>query len=273
EVIEVFGDNFAPKPENWPVIKGEIEFTNVTFSYGGEEKILTDFNLRIRAGETLALVGETGAGKSTIANLICRFYEPTGGGILIDGVDYRERTSLWLEKSLGYVLQTPHLFSGSISDNIRYGKRDATEDEIINAAKTVGVHDFIAELPEGYDTEVGEEGARLSTGQKQLISFARVILADPRIFVLDEATSSIDTEAEQVIQSAITHVLENRTSVIVAHRLSTIRSADRILVIGDGRIMEEGSHRQLMRMKGHYYDLYTNQFKEEQTSSVIQNRQ
>ena len=269
EVIELFGDNFIPKTENWPGINGDIEFANVTFSYGSDEKILTDFNLKIAAGETLALVGETGAGKSTIVNLICRFYEPTEGGILIDGVDYRERTSLWLEKSLGYVLQTPHLFSGSIADNIKYGKRDASEEEIISAAEKVGAHEFISGLPDGYDTEVGEEGARLSTGQKQLISFARVILADPRIFVLDEATSSIDTETEQIIQNAITHVLENRTSVIIAHRLSTIRSADRILVIGDGRIMEEGDHNRLMRMKGHYFDLYTNQFKEEQTSTAI----
>ncbi len=269
EVVEKFGDNFTPKTENWPTITGEIEFRDVTFSYGTGEEILKDFDLTIKAGETLALVGETGAGKSTIVNIICRFYEPTKGSILIDGVDYRDRTSLWLEKSLGYVLQTPHLFSGTIAENIRYGNREATDEEMIAAATTVGAHEFIMSQPDGYDTEVGEEGARLSTGQKQLISFARVILANPRIFVLDEATSSIDTETEQVIQKAITNVLENRTSVIVAHRLSTIRSADRILVIGDGRIMEEGNHQQLMKMKGYYYNLYTNQFKEEETTTAI----
>ena len=270
EVVEVYGDNFIPKLDNWPSVAGEIEFKDVSFCYSRGEEILKNFNLKIKAGETLALVGETGAGKSTIVNLICRFYEPTGGEILVDGTDYRERTSLWLEKSLGYVLQTPHLFSGSISDNIRYGKRDATDEEVEAAAKTVGAHEFIMQQSDGYKTEVGEEGARLSTGQKQLVSFARVILADPRIFVLDEATSSIDTETELRIQNAISNVLENRTSIIVAHRLSTIRSADRILVIEDGQIIEEGNHAKLIKEKGRYFNLYSNQFKEEQTSSAIQ---
>jgi len=269
EVEAVFGDNFHPKRENFPPIRGEIEFKNVSFAYKGGESVLKNFDLKIRAGETIALVGETGAGKSTIVNLVCRFYEPTEGSILIDGVDYRERSQLWLEESLGYVLQSPHLFSGTIRDNIRYGRKDATDEEVRRAARMVHADRFIEALPNGYDTEVGEGGGLLSTGQKQLISFARVILADPRIFVLDEATSSIDTETEQMIQDAITNVLEGRTSFIVAHRLSTIRSADRILVIRDGRITEEGTHNELLRRKGYYYELYTNQFREDARRAIL----
>ncbi|MEA5051422.1 MAG: ABC transporter ATP-binding protein [Oscillospiraceae bacterium] len=265
EVVEKFGDNFHPKRENWPPIEGGVEFRNVSFSYIEGEQVLDDFSLKVRPGETIALVGETGAGKSTIVNLVCRFYEPTSGQILIDGVDYRERSSLWLEESLGYVLQTPHLFSGSVADNIRYGKRGATMDEVVAAAKLVRAHEFISQLRDGYDSEVGAGGALLSTGQKQLISFARVVLADPRIFVLDEATSSVDTETERLIQHAITHVLKGRTSFIVAHRLSTIRSADRILVVRGGRITEQGTHAELMRQGGYYCDLYTNQFRTEKS--------
>lgn len=269
EVVALYGDNFQPKEENWPPIKGDIEFQHVSFSYKEGETVLDDFSIKIKAGETIALVGETGAGKSTIVNLVCRFYEPNSGKILIDGADYRDRSSLWLESSLGYVLQTPHLFSGTIEDNIKYGKKDATREEVIAAAKMVSAHDFIARFTKDYDTEVGEGGALLSTGQKQLISFARVVLADPRIFVLDEATSSIDTETEQLIQNAITTVLEGRTSFLVAHRLSTIRSADRILVIRDGKVTEQGDHRALMRQKGYYYTLYTNQFRQERQSEVL----
>ena len=269
EVEAIFGDNFHPKRENFPPIQGEIEFKNVSFAYKGGEKVLKNFNLKIKAGETIALVGETGAGKSTIVNLACRFYEPTEGSILIDGVDYRERSQLWLEESLGYVLQAPHLFSGTIRDNIRYGRKDATDEEVRHAARMVHAEEFILKQEKGYDTEVGEGGSLLSTGQKQLISFARVILADPRIFVLDEATSSIDTETEQMIQDAITHVLTGRTSFIVAHRLSTIRSADRILVIRDGRITEQGTHQELLKLKGYYYDLYTNQFREDARQAIL----
>ena len=207
-------------------------------------------------GETIALVGETGSGKSTIVNLLCRFYEPLEGQILVDGVDYRERSQLWLQSSLGYVLQAPHLFSGTIRENILYGKLDADDAAVKNAARLVGADAFIEKLPNGYDTQVGEGGGLLSTGQKQLISFARAILADPKIFVLDEATSSIDTESEQQIQAAIETLLGSRTSFVVAHRLSTIRGADRILVIQDSRIAEQGSHAELMAKQGRYYELY-----------------
>ena len=270
EVIERYGDQLEPKRENWEAIKGEVEFENVTFNYKGGEKVLEDFDLRIEAGQTIALVGETGSGKSTIINLVCRFYEPTAGKIKIDGVDYKERSQLWLQSRLGYVLQSPHLFSGNIKDNIRYGHREATDDEVVEAAKLVGAHRFIMELEKGYDSPVGEGGSRLSTGEKQLISFARAVIADPAIFVLDEATSSIDTETEMLIQKAIEKVLEGRTSFIVAHRLSTIRNADRILVIQNGKITEDGSHKQLLRKKGYYYNLYTNQFQEEQIRSIMQ---
>ncbi|MEG1559730.1 MAG: ABC transporter ATP-binding protein [Clostridia bacterium] len=271
-VVKKYGDIFHPKRENFEEIHGDVEFRHVAFSYKEGEKVLKDFNLTVRAGETIALVGETGAGKSTIVNLVCRFYEPTCGEILIDGVNYKERSQAWLQSSLGYVLQSPHLFSGTIRDNIAYGRKNATFEQIEHAAKLVHAHEFIIAQDNGYDTEVGEGGTRLSTGQKQLISFARVILADPRIFVLDEATSSIDTETEQLIQEAITHVLKGRTSFIVAHRLSTIRNADRILVIRNGLITESGTHRELIRRGGYYYELYTNQFREEASGKVLETK-
>lgn len=269
EILEKYGGALNPKPENWPAIKGDIVFENVGFSYKTGERVLGDFSLSIKEGEKIALVGETGAGKSTIVNLICRFYEPTEGKIYIDGVDYRERSQIWLQSNLGYVLQTPHLFSGTVIDNIRYAKLDASDEEIMEAAKRANAYDFIMKLPNGFYTEVGEGGNRLSSGEKQLVSFARAILGDPKIFVLDEATSSVDTETEQVIQTAIDHVLKGRTSFIIAHRLSTIRSCDRILLIHDGKIVEEGTHKELLRMKGSYYELYTNQFKEEAESKLL----
>lgn len=269
EVIEKYGDIFNPKKENWPKIKGNISFKNVSFQYKDGEKVLENFNIDIKAGESIALVGETGSGKSTIVNLACRFYEPTTGQVLIDGVDYRERSLLWLQSQLGYVLQTPHLFNGTISENIRYGRLEATDEEVVKAAKMVNAHDFIIELEKGYDTSVGEGGNRLSTGQKQLISLARAILADPKIFVLDEATSSVDTETEVIIQNAVNKLLEGRTSFIIAHRLSTIRSADRILVIHDGKLIEEGNHKTLINKRGYYYKLYTNQFMEEQEAVLL----
>lgn len=270
EVVKKFGDNFHPKRENWPALKGNIEFQNVSFRYKEGEQVLKNFSLRVKAGQTIALVGETGSGKSTIVNLICRFYEPTAGSILIDGVDYRKRSQLWLQSHLGYVLQQPHLFSGTIRDNIRYGRMDATDEQIHQAAQMVNAEPFILRLEKGYDTDVGEGGSLLSTGEKQLISFARAILADPAIFVLDEATSSVDTETEQLIQQAISQVLVGRTSFIIAHRLSTVRSADRILVIQDGKVIEEGNHHQLIVKKGYYYHLYTNQFEDEQGLQILQ---
>ena len=269
DVIEKFGDSFHPKRENWPEIHGDITFDHVDFRYKKGEKVLSDFNLHISAGETIALVGETGGGKSTIVNLVCRFYEPTAGRILIDGVDYRERSQLWLQSGLGYVLQQPHLFSGTIRENIRYGRLDATDAEVERAARLVDAEDFILKFEKGYDTDVGEGGNRLSVGQKQLISFARALLADPAIFVLDEATSSVDTETEMKIQSAIEMALKGRTSFIIAHRLSTIRMADRILVIRKGKITEMGTHEELLAQRGYYYDLYTNQFKDEATAAAL----
>ena len=269
EVEEKFGDNFHPKKENWPELKGDVEFCHVDFQYKEGEKVLSDFNLKIKAGETVALVGPTGAGKSTVVNLICRFYEPTAGEIKIDGVNYKERSQLWLQSNLGYVLQEPRLFSGTIRDNIRYGRLDATDEEIEAAARMLNAETFILLMEKGYDTDVGEGGSRLSTGEKQLISFARALLADPRIFVLDEATSSVDTQTEQIIQQAISKVLKGRTSFIIAHRLSTVRTADRILVIDDGQIKEMGTHQELLRKKGAYYKLYTNQFQEEQAMEIL----
>lgn len=269
EVVAKYGDLFDPKTENWEPIRGEVEFQNVSFSYIDGEEVLKNFNLKVEAGQNIALVGETGSGKSTIVNLVCRFYEPQEGRILIDGKDIRERSQLWLQSNLGYVLQTPQLFSGTIRDNIRYGKLDATDEEVENAAKMVGAHEFITSLDKGYDTEVGEGGGLISTGQKQLISFARAIIADPKIFVLDEATSSIDTESEIKIQKASEKLLRNRTSFIIAHRLSTIRDADRILVIDKGEVIEQGTHNELMALKGHYYELYTNQFKSEKIQESL----
>ena len=272
EVVAQFGDNFHPKRENWPELHGDIDFEHVDFKYQDGERVLTDFNLHVKAGETIALVGPTGAGKSTVVNLVCRFYEPTGGEIKIDGVDYRKRSQLWLQSNLGYVLQEPRLFSGTIRDNIRYSKLDATDEEIRRAAQLVDAEPFILKMEKGYDTDVGEGGSRLSTGEKQLISFARAILSNPRIFILDEATSSVDTETEVMIQQAISQVLTGRTSFIIAHRLSTVRSADRILVIEDGKIKEQGTHQQLLRMKGSYYKLYMSQIEEERAQEILSAR-
>lgn len=270
EVVQTYGDTFSPKRENWEPIRGDIEFKNVWFHYpDGEEYILKDFNLKIEAGTTVAIVGETGAGKSTLVNLACRFFEPTRGEILIDGRDYRERSLLWLHSNLGYVLQNPHLFSGSVRDNIRYGRLDATDEEVEQAAKIVSAHELIMQMEDGYDSNVGEGGDRLSTGEKQLISFARAVLADPRIFVLDEATSSVDTKTEQMIQHAISHLLKNRTSFLIAHRLSTIRSADLILVVRAGKIVERGTHAELLAQRGYYATLYRNQFEQEAAENVL----
>jgi len=263
EVIAKYGTLFEYRRENFEPLRGDVEFQNVTFKYDVGEKILSDFSLTVKAGQSIALVGHTGAGKTTIVNLICRFYEPTEGRILIDGADYKSRSLGWLHSNLGYVLQTPHLFSGTVMDNIKYGRIGATDDEAIAAAKAVEAHEFIMKFEKGYETECGEGGSRLSVGQKQLISFARAILADPKILVLDEATSSVDTETEQAVQTAIAKILKGRTSFIVAHRLSTIVHADRILVLEQGKVIEDGTHRELIAAQGHYYKLYTNQYTEE----------
>jgi ATP-binding cassette subfamily B protein len=257
EVLEKYGGIFDPKPENWESIDGRVTFDHVWFKYpDGDEYILEDFSLDIPAGTTVAIVGETGAGKSTIVNLACRFYEPTDGRVLIDGRDYKERSQLWLHSSIGYVLQDPHLFSGTILDNIRYGKLDATDEEVIAAAKLVSADTVAHNLKDGFDTQVGEGGDMLSTGEKQLVSFARAVISDPPIFVLDEATSSIDTQTEALIQNAISHILRGRTSFIIAHRLSTISRSDLILVVDDGRVVERGTHGELMKSGGRYSALY-----------------
>jgi ATP-binding cassette subfamily B protein len=269
EVVAKYGDTFTFKKENWEELHGEVEFEHVSFRYGTGPLILDDFNLHVQAGQSVAIVGETGAGKSTIVNLICRFYEPTSGVIKIDGADYKQRSVAWLHANQGYVLQSPQLFSGTIKENIGYGNLNASEEDIINAAKTVDAHHFIMELEKGYDTEVGEGGNRLSVGQKQLISFARAIVANPKILVLDEATSSVDTETEFVIQKATSKLLKGRTSFLIAHRLSTITGADLILVLKHGKIIEQGNHEQLLEQKGAYYRLYTNQFIEEQTTKLM----
>lgn len=273
EVVRAaYGDHYEHKTENWEPIRGDVHFEDVSFWYKAGEPILEHFDLDVKAGQTVALVGETGSGKSTIVNLACRFYEPTSGSILIDGRDYKARSQSWLHANIGYVLQSPHLFSGTIAENILYGKLDATQEEVVEAAQAVGAHEFITQLEHGYDTQVGEGGGMLSTGEKQLISFARAIIAKPRLFFLDEATSSIDTETEFKIQRAIDTLLTGRTSFIIAHRLSTIRGADVILVIDKGRIVERGSHAELMAARGHYYALYTNQFIEQGEADILQGK-
>ena len=270
EIVAKYGDSFEPKTENWEPIRGDIRFEDVSFRYpDGEETILEHFNLDIPAGSSLAIVGETGAGKSTLANLICRFYEPSSGSVLIDGIDARERSQLWLHASIGYVLQTPHLFSGTVRENLLYGNPDATEEQIWRALQLVSADSVIERLEKGLDTDVGEGGDMLSTGEKQLLSFARAILADPRILVLDEATASVDTITEQKIQAAIDTVIQGRTSIVIAHRLSTVRNSDMILVVSDGKIVERGKHRELMALHGVYHRLYTRQYEDEATSRIL----
>lgn len=248
-------------------IKGEIEFDNVTFRYEEGNTVFSKLDLKIDAGTSVALVGETGGGKSTIINLICRFYEPTGGAVMIDGIDYREMTTKSLRSRIGVVLQTPHLFSGTIKDNIKYGRTDASDEEVIESLRLIGADEFIERL----DEEAGEGGERLSLGEKQLLSFARAVLSDPKIFIMDEATSSVDTLTEARIQSGINEIMKNRTSVIIAHRLSTIKKCDRILVIKKGTIEEDGSHSELMHRKGHYYSLYTRQLREQREKEIFEN--
>ena len=270
EVVEKYGDIMTPKRENWEDLQGDIEFRDVTFRYpDGEETVLEHFSLKVPFGTRLAIVGETGAGKSTLVNLVCRFYEPTQGQVLIDGRDARERSQLWLHSFIGYVLQTPHLFSGTVRENLLMGNPDATEAQIWEAIRAVSAEDVIVHLEKGLDTDVGEGGDLLSTGEKQLISFARAILADPKILILDEATASVDTLTEAKIQTALESVTAGRTCLMIAHRLSTVRNADLILVVRNGRIVEQGTHPELLKLHGYYYELYTRQYEDEATAKIL----
>ncbi|HRV91625.1 MAG TPA: ABC transporter ATP-binding protein [Anaerolineae bacterium] len=264
---EVVDRSYAFDPQT---VKGDIHFDHVDFFYDEKKPVLLDFNLRVKQGETIALVGPTGGGKSTIVNLICRFYEPQRGVIRIGGTDYTSFTLESIQSRIGMVLQSPHLFSGAIRDNIRYGRLDATDAEIEAAAQLAHAHEFITAMPKGYDEEVGEGGNLLSVGQKQLISLARAVLSRPEIFIMDEATSSVDTLTEALIQQGMETLMHGRTSFIIAHRLSTIKKADRILVIEGGRITESGSHQELIRQQGHYYSLYTKQFQAEAQHEIDQ---
>lgn len=270
EVVSVYGDVFEPKRENWEKMRGEIEFDDVSFKYpDGDEYILEHFNLKIPHGSNIAIVGQTGAGKSTLVNLVCRFYEPTSGRVLIDGKDARERSQLWLHSSIGYVLQTPHLFSGTVRENLLYGNPNATDEDIMKALRLVSAESVVEKLEKGLDSDVGEGGDMLSTGEKQLLSFVRAILADPAILVLDEATASVDTLTEKKIQSAISEIIKGRTTLMIAHRLSTVRDADLILVVRDGKIIEQGTHSELLAMRGYYRELYTRQYEEEAAQSIL----
>jgi ATP-binding cassette subfamily B protein len=260
EAEDNYGTLLETKKNQWEIIQGQVSFKNVTFYYKEEEIIVDNFNLEIKKGQSVALVGHTGSGKTTLINLLSRFYEPKKGVIEIDGKNYQERSLQWLHQQLGYVLQSPQLFSTSIRENIRYGRLEASDEDVIEASKAVGLHPFILTLEKGYESEVGEGGNLLSIGQKQLISFARALIANPRILILDEATSSIDSESELIIQQATKTLLKDRTSFIVAHRLSTIVEADLIIMLEMGKILEKGTHQELISKKGHYYQLYKNQF-------------
>ena len=252
-------------PDGGPARITSVELVNVSFAYESDKPVLRNVDLKVGMDETIAIVGPTGGGKSTLVNVICRFYEPTSGQVLIDGVDYRNRSLHWLQSSLGMVLQNAHVFSGSIIENIRYGRLSASDQEVEWCARLAGAHEFIVKMDDGYRTEVGENGSRLSAGQKQLVSFARAILAEPQILIMDEATSSVDTETELRIQQGMKHVFQGRISFVIAHRLSTIRNATRIVVVEGGRIVETGSHLDLMRADGHYAALYRQQGLDETT--------
>lgn len=262
DVIAKYGTLLEPKIEAYEDVLGDIEFQNVSFSYIENTEVLHNINLKIKQGTSVAIVGETGSGKTTTANLICRFYEPTSGDILIDGVPYRDRSVGWLRSSIAYVQQNPFVFTGTFKENITYGNLKATDEEVKDAAKLVDIDDFIVAQPLGYETKLSDGGNHLSVGQKQLLSFARAIIRDPKILILDEATSSIDAGTEAKVQLAMTKLLKNRTSIVIAHRLSTIVGCDRILFMENGKIIEDGSHHELMMKKGRYYELYLSQFKE-----------
>jgi ATP-binding cassette subfamily B protein len=253
-----------PKAYDPGSIHGDIEFEKVSFWYEDDTPVIKDMNFTVKQGQTIALVGSTGGGKTTIVNLICRFFEPKRGRILFGESDYTDFSLSGIQSRVGIVLQTPHLFSGSIKENIAYGRMDATDEDIIKAAKLTGAHDFIEKMPKGYTEQVGEGGVLLSVGQKQLVSLARAVLSDPEIFIMDEATSSVDTLTEAAIQRGVETIMQGRTTFIIAHRLSTIKKADTIFVIEDGQIIEQGNHMKLIQQRGKYFNLYTQQFRQEQ---------
>lgn len=273
EVVSKYGDFLDPKTTNYEPMVGNIQFDNVSFSYVEGIEVMHPLTIEIKAGTSVAIVGETGSGKSTFVSLLLRFYEPTKGRILIDGVDYRERSTGWLRSNTGFVSQASFIFNGTIFDNIRYGRLDATLEEVIAVSKAVNLDPFVSRLPDGYMTKLSDAGQELSVGQKQLISFARAIIRNPKLMILDEATSSIDTETEALIQAAVNQALKGRTSIIIAHRLSTIVDCDRILVMKDGSIIEDGSHRELMAKQGSYHRLYMNQFSELHVGEQIEQYQ
>ncbi|MCQ2081823.1 MAG: ABC transporter ATP-binding protein/permease [Lachnospiraceae bacterium] len=263
EVIKKYGTSFEPKYENFEKLNGDVEFENVSFQYpDGDELVLENFNLKVPKGCNVAIVGETGAGKSTLVNLVCRFFEPTKGRVLIDGEDIKARSLKWLHSNIGYVLQTPFLFSGTVRDNLRYGKEDISDEKIMESLSMIGADSIVNKLKDGLDSNVGESGDMLSTGEKQLLSIARALLADPKILILDEATASIDTVTEKIIQNAVSKLIKGRTSFVIAHRLSTIVNSDVILVVNEGKIVEQGNHKSLMKARGEYYNLYTRQYEE-----------
>jgi ABC-type multidrug transport system fused ATPase/permease subunit len=253
--------NEAPEPVTLSHVRGEVEFRDVAFSYG-REPVLDDVSFHADPGEMIAMVGHTGAGKTTIASLLSRFYDPVDGAILLDGYDLRELSFKTLRNSIGLVLQDNFLFSGTIADNIRYARPSASDEDVEAAARVANADEFIQRLPQGYETQVMERAANLSLGQRQLIAIARAVLADPRVLILDEATSNIDSQTELLVQKALHKLLAGRTSLVIAHRLSTIRAADEVLVLDAGRIVERGSHNELLRKRGHYFELYQQQFAE-----------